>query len=311
MSTIAYLRPLCARGTRGGHTKTAAGDAAVNGYLEHLRLSGASETTVYTRQCALARADAAIPAGLLEADQATLLDWRRRLTLADATICQYVSHIRCFYRWACKQGLCAADPAAELPAPRCRRRVPRPIGEDDLFQAVTTAPPRILPWLVLAAWCGLRACEIAGLRREDVLDTAPRPVLLLERTKGGAQRVVPLHPYVLAVLRSCGLPASGYVFRRRDGQHGPNTPHQVSQLCNRYLHGRGVTATLHQLRHRFGTETYRASHDLRAVQELLGHASPVTTAGYAAFDSPVQVAAVNALPVPQILAQPLHIRRTS
>jgi site-specific recombinase XerC len=73
----------------------------------------------------------------------------------------------------------------------------------------------------------------------------------------------------------------------------------VSQLANQHLHACGSAATLHQLRHWFGTETYRARRDLRVVQELLGHASPMSTAGYAAYDQADQVAVVSALPVPR------------
>ena len=81
-------------------------------------------------------------------------------------------------------------------------------------------------------------------------------------------------------LAAARLPASGYLFRRHDGAPGPNAPGLVSQLAARALRDAGVSATLHQLRHRFGTRTYQASHDIRVVQELMGHQSPVTTAAY-------------------------------
>lgn len=297
MSTTAHLRAVAYTGFTGTHMKTS--DHAIGRYIEHLRLSGARPATLYTLGRSLTRTAAALPpGGLLRASEASLMDWRRRLRVADATVISYVSHLMGFYEWACGQGLRGGNPAAKLPVPPRRRRLPRPIGDADLFRAVTYAPARILPWLVLAAWCGLRACEIARLRREDVLDTAAVPVLLLTATKGGRQRAVPLAPYALEVLRAAGMPAKGYLFRRCDGRHGPNTPQLVSKLCNDYLHSCGIAETLHQLRHWFGTQAYRCSHDLRAVQELLGHASPSTTAGYAAFDSPAQTAAVRALPVP-------------
>lgn len=86
----------------------------------------------------------------------------------------------------------------------------------------------------------------------------------------------------------------GPVIRRRDGRPGPAKPHSVSQRTNAFLHSIGITETLHQLRHRFGTTTYQAVRDIRAVQELLGHASPTTTAIYAAAASEVARAAVEA-----------------
>jgi hypothetical protein len=90
---------------------------------------------------------------------------------------------------------------------------------------------------------------------------------------------------VLAELRRTRLPKRGYLFLRRDGERGPNTPSMLSELANDHLHACGIPATLHQLRHRFGSRAYQGSHDLRLVQELLGHASPEMTAGYAAYDN--------------------------
>ena len=63
----------------------------------------------------------------------------------------------------------------------------------------------------------------------------------------------------------------------------------------------GFAATLHQLRHRFGTAAYDVDHDLRVVQELMGHATPATTALYAAISSASAVATVQALPAPRHL----------
>ena len=127
------------------------------------------------------------------------------------------------------------------------------------MHAVATAPPRVRPWLVLAAWAGFRACEVAKLRRENVLDTAAPPVLLVasDATKGTRERIVPMSVFVLAELRVAGLPHNGWVFRRHDGRHGPNAPWTVSHLANSHLADCGADATLHQLRHRFGSSLYK------------------------------------------------------
>ena len=106
---------------------------------------------------------------------------------------------------------------------------------------------------------------------------------------------------VLAELHAYGLPKTGWVFRRRDGAPGPNRPWTVSHLSNEYLHEQGISATLHQLRHRFGTVAYQARRDLRMVQELLGHSSPATTAGYAAYAHTDAADVVEQLPVPRHL----------
>jgi len=275
----------------------------VMAHLRQLELRGQSPDTVACRRRALARMARALPVPLLEASPADLLAWRAGLSVGPGTVVGYVSHAREFYRWAVRSGLIESSPAERLPVPRVSRRLPRPIGEDALTAAVLAAPPRVRPWLVLAGWAGLRAKEIAYLRRECLLETQRSPVLIVaaEATKGHAERVVPLSGFVIRELVIAGLPRSGWVFRRRDGQPGPNRPWIVSQLSNAYLHDLGIADTLHSLRHRFGTQAYARRRDLRMVQELLGHAHPGTTAGYAAYDKADAADVVEQLPVPRHL----------
>ena len=148
------------------------------------------------------------------------------------------------------------------------------------------------------------------LRRERVLDTADPPVLLVaaDATKGHRERIVPLSDFVVAELRTAGLPRGGWVFPRYDGGAGPNAPWVISHTANDHLRACGAQVTLHQLRHRFGTQAYRACHDLRTVQELLGHADPATTAGYAAYDRGAAAEVVGKIPAPRRMA-PVAKRR--
>ena len=273
-------------------------DLVVAAHLRWLALAGLSAGTIEARRLALARLQTFLQIPLLEASAADLAIWRERLTVAPDTVGDYVSHARQFFAWAVATGLLEQIPTTGLPVPARTRRLPRPIAEQDLLAAVAGAPERIRPWLVLAGWAGLRAKEIALLRRDRVLNTAVPPVLLIayDATKGRKERVVPLSGFVLAELEP-RLPPAGWVFRRVGGR-GPNTPARVSQLANRYLHEIGITATLHQLRHRFGTIAYQRSHDLRLVQELMGHARPETTAGYTAYDTSDAAAVVEDLPAP-------------
>lgn len=269
-------------------------------HLHWLALRRLSPDTIYQRRRNLTRLAAALPVPLLQATPELLARWQAALRTGDATTCAYVSHVRSFYAWAAEEHLIGASPARRLAVPQRGRRLPRPIGEAQLLDALQYAPARIRPWLVLAAWAGLRAKEIALLRAECVLQHAPVPVLLIaaDATKGRNERIVPMSGYVLAELRAAGIPAGGWMFARRDGRGGPNSPNLVSHLCNKWLHDCGFAATLHQLRHRFGTQAYRATRDLRAVQELLGHSHPSTTAGYAAYESAAALEAVTGLPVP-------------
>jgi integrase len=170
----------------------------------------------------------------------------------------------------------------------------------DVARALAGAPPRvrsILALAALAALAGLRASEIALLDRADVLDSAVPPVLLVMDGKGGHQRVVPLAVELVEVLRADGLPASGPLFAKRDGR--PIHRARVSGLASEYLRELGVTGTLHSLRHWFATELYRQSNDLRLVQEMLGHASPSTTAGYAAWSPGKAATVIATLEIPK------------
>jgi integrase len=131
--------------------------------------------------------------------------------------------------------------------------------------------------LRLAAEAGLRRAEIAGLRAADLTGSRGRAVLLVAG-KGGRDRRVPLSDGLASVLRAY---ADGreWLFPSQSGGH--ISAQWAGELCSIALGGRW---TLHTLRHRFGTAAYRGSHDLRAVQELLGHSSPATTQIYVAVN---------------------------
>jgi integrase len=306
--------------TRDGQALPA---AVLRAHLRYLQLAGMTDGTIYQRRRLIASVGAAVAVPLLEATEADLMAWRETLgRLAECTIGQYVGHLRQFYAWAAETGLRADNPARALPVPPQRRRIPRPISEADLMAALEAAPERIRPWLVLAGWAGLRAKEIALLRRENVLDNTRPPVLLIasDATKGRRERIVPMSGFVLDELRRAGLPRAGYLFRRRDmpplpapttvvrgevtharpalASAEPNRPAIISRLAHEHLRACGIDATLHQLRHRFGTMTYQGSLDLRLVQELLGHANPGTTAAYAAYHNASAARVVSGLPMP-------------
>jgi len=274
----------------------------VRHHLSDLRLLGRAEGTVEARRRAVARMSALIAAPLLEANAADLAAWRAGLGVNSNTVVHYTSHARMFFAWAVRTGYRPDDPTAGLLVPVLIRGLPRPIGEQDLIAAVATAQGQVRPCLVLAGWAGLRVKEIALLRRESVLDTRVPAVLIVRQdaTKGHRERIVPMSEFVVAELRPW-LPRAGYVFRRADGKPGPNRPSRLSQLANAHLHSHGIAESLHQLRHRFATATYRQTRDLRLVQELLGHQDPATTAGYAAWSQADAAAAVEALPVPRLL----------
>ena len=172
------------------------------------------------------------------------------------------------------------DPTYRVAKPRLRCYLPRPAHSEQLAEALKYADPKFRCWLVLAAYQGLRVQEIAGLERADVEEGLG--LLRVVHGKGDKPRMLFLHPEVLAALKALPMPRSGRIFLRPMG--GVYTPAVLSQSFNRALKDHGVDATAHQLRHWFATNLLRATHDLRVVQEAMGHSSPSTTAIYTAFD---------------------------
>ena len=275
-------------------------------HIRWMRLRGLTAETIAQRQGVMRRL-ATYCGGkpLLDVTETELTEWADDLAtrLAVATRAVYVSNVREFYAWCYKEHRIEKDPAANLPVPRVPARKPRPITEDQLVLAIESGGVRVRCWLVLAAWCGLRAREIALLRAENIRFNDDPPYILVTGAKGGRERIVPLPEYAVSELRQFPLPSRGLIWKTADGR--PVPPNLVSVICNRHLHALGIQDTLHALRHRFGTQVQRAVHDLRVTQELMGHTTPATTAGYAAVADQDKYRAVSALPVPSAISYPV------
>jgi len=202
-------------------------------------------------------------------------NWLIRLSVSPRTANTYFADLKAFYKWAELAGEIKKNPTRNLYRKKVPQGRPRPIDTAQLSDALKLARPRTRAFLALAAFQGLRCCEIAGLWAEDVVGDT---LLIVRAGKGGKERTLPLNPDARAALVCSGLPASGPVFLNHFGR--PYTPQTVSREINTYLHSIGIEATAHQLRHWFGTETYAESKDLRLTQELMGHSSPAVTAIY-------------------------------
>ncbi len=161
--------------------------------------------------------------------------------------------------------------------------------------------------LVLAAYAGLRACEIARLHRTDILDGLDIPSLVAHG-KGNKDRIVPMCDRVVSELQTYGIPQRGPLFPRLDGRAGAWTGPRVSMVANLYLHEQGIADTLHSLRHRFATRCQAETGNLLVVATLLGHDNPATTMIYAQYDNRAGYAAVQALGG---TARPPHQQRPS
>lgn len=282
--------------------------SALDAHLRYLRLLNRRPGTIDQRRNVLLRLARFLDTDLLQITAEQIAAFRERPTRSGqprvaATQAVELSHLRAFYAWAVVyEELIEHDPTIKIPRPRTLRNLPHPIPEDQLALVLAEAPERIRPWYLLAAYAGLRACEIAPLRGEDIWWHHDPPLIVIQEGKGGEPGTVPMHPVLEPVLGV--LPRRGPLFPRADGKPGMNRPGMVSQHCNKHLHRIGSSHTLHSCRHRFGTLVYRLSGgDLRLTQELMRHKSPTTTAIYTMIDQSEAAGVVSALPVPTRSAQ--------
>lgn len=270
----------------------------VTAHLDQLRHVGKRPGTIDQRRWCLQRlAHHLGRTSLLEATHEQLYDFCSSPTLGAEARAATVSHLRMFYRWAAAHGYVDVDLSLRLDRPRRPRHLPRPMPEHDVARALEEAPRPIRAWLHLAAFAGLRCCEIAPLRGED----RHGDVLVIREQKGGDEGSVPLSPALAAELAA--LPRRGWWFPRWDGAGGPISAGQLGKHANRFLRELGIEHTMHTLRHRFVTLVYQASgRDLRATQELARHKSISSTVGYTWIDPGGASGIVARLPRPDYRA---------
>lgn len=272
----------------------------VAGWVDHLRAGARSDDTIegyLARLRPLTRA-AADP---WKVTTEQLEEWLSNPDWAPATKRGARVALRSFYRWAVRARHVQESPARDLGPVSIPRALPRPAPRDALRAALAAADDQTRLMVMLAAYAGLRRGEIARLHTSQVTDTH-----LMVVGKGGHHRVVPLH-----TTGDLKAELAVELERRRRGTHGTgwNGPFVTAHgyLFPSLLHpgpvtpqhvGRRVSAVLpegwtaHTLRHRFATDAYAAERDLLAVQQLLGHARPETTAGYAQAPDGAKLAAV-------------------
>ncbi len=213
-------------------------------------------------------------------------DGRERTTIARG-----LSVLRGFVRFLERRKLAAAPALAVLRAPKLPQSVPKPLTVEDAGAAVAAAgdlslqvwqQKRDVAILTLLYGCGLRISEALGL----TLAEAPRGEALVVTGKGNKQRYVPVLPVVSEAvadyLAACPHPLAkdGPLFVGARG--GPLNPRLVQRQMQtlRGMLALPDTATPHALRHSFATHLLSGGGDLRAIQELLGHASLSTTQRY-------------------------------
>jgi integrase/recombinase XerC len=280
-------------------------DAAIAGYARHLASDrGFSEHTLRAYQGDLV--DLARFAELTGAEDVTAIDlellrdwlWRGSGSgLAASTLGRHAAATRGFTKWLVSTGVLAADPAARLKAPRPDQHLPRVLTRsqmdgifDGLAALASTGDPvaiRDLAIVELLYASAIRVSELAGIRVGD-LDRARLTIRVLG--KGNKERIVPygvpaaraLDDYLTRArseLLATNVDTGRMFLGARGGAITTRTVYELVASLLRELPGTGPSGP-HALRHTAATHLLDGGADLRAVQELLGHASLSTTQIY-------------------------------
>jgi integrase/recombinase XerC len=283
--------------------------AALTEWLAHLRaLNGAAENTLkayatdvsgYLAFLAQHRGGTEGVAGLVALPQTDMRAWmahERGRGVGARSMARALSAVKGFTAWLADREGADASAALSTRAPKFRRKLPRPLAEAAAMDVLATVgdtareewvAARDTAVVTLLYGCGLRISEALGLTGA----AHPLPEVMRITGKGGKERLVPVLPAARdAVARYAGLcpydlTATGPLFLGVRG--GALNPRLISAAMEKVRARLGLpaTATPHALRHSFATHLLTAGGDLRAIQELLGHASLSTTQAYTAVDT--------------------------
>lgn len=301
---------------------------AIASFVTYLQAANQSKSTIRLREYYLGRLSRDIGKDpFTEVGMDDLTGWLANDEWSSETKKSARASVVAFYGWAVRAKRVTRDdnPAAFLPAVNVDHALPRPAPDKVLQQGLWFATQRDEMMLMLAGYAGCRRAEVAKVHVNDFLwPERPCAVCVVEQAvpdgqtwcdhspgdllvhgKGRRERKVPLHPDLARAVRAelerraagehgtgfrywSGCTPTGYLF---PGHKGHLTADTVGRVLDRLLAG---PWTGHTLRHRFATKAYSAERDLRAVQELLGHSKPETTARYVETPKHAKTAAVNA-----------------
>ena len=196
------------------------------------------------------------------------------------------SAIMCFYAFAVKRNLLAVDPAYMMETVKIPRPLPRPVPEEFLKIAFDKATDEVQAMMLLGAMGGLRLAEITNLHMDNREGN-----LLRVLGKGQKERIIPMNATLSAALDRIEIDSDfGFYFPNPD----TGKARSISYVSIHIKKDLPAKYSAHSLRHRAASVAYGATKDIRAVQELLGHASVATTQLYTAITSDDLLAVSNA-----------------
>ena len=256
-------------------------DELSNQHIEWMRAQNRwSDNTVNARARVLRSFSNASTATRADVDEW----WQARAHLSDSTRQVDLSHLREFYKWCQVYEHLDKDPSIHVLAPRLGNVIyDEKVSDEQILELESKLPDDLRRAVMLGAGAGLRVAESAALDWSDV--NSKDDSLKVVRSKGKKTRIVYVSPELITKLSVGASKREGNVVTA-GGE--PYSAAQLQRRLNRAMQAAGCEFTSHDLRHRFGINAYRASGDILAVGEQMGHDSVNTTKLYAAADTEVK-----------------------
>lgn len=274
---------------------------ALDNYLDYLRFErnlSAHSIDAYRRDTEqlssflLSRSQPVAPENVTPSDIESFMSHLYDSGVGDSTQARTLSGIRSFFSYLLHTDRIDTLPTELIDSPRISRRLPDTLSYDEIrqmFDTIDLSTPlghRNRAILEVLYSCGLRVSELVTLRLSDLFTTDG---VIRVTGKGNKQRLVPIAPPAqrqleLYLSQRCQMPvqsdSSDIVFLNRNGRR--LTRVMIFTIIRRTASATGITKTIspHTLRHSFATHLLQGGADIRAVQELLGHESILTTEIY-------------------------------
>lgn len=219
-----------------------------------------------------------------------------RQGLSGKSLQRWLSSLRSLYNYLCRMHYANSNPAVGVPAPKASKRLPKTLNVDEIDQLLqktaddknTSLDSRDMAMMELMYACGLRLSELSQLDLQSI-DWQQQTVTVIG--KGRKQRRVPFGDKAKSALNnwlpqraSMAAENERAVFVSKNGNRLTNSSIQKRMKSKAVKQGLGVNIYPHMLRHSFASHILESSNDLRAVQELLGHANLSTTQIYTHLD---------------------------
>ena len=275
-------------------------------YLQSERCYSVHTVSAYRRdiahflQCSgLGNAKAAEWDDIKQADIRRCVATLHRQGLSGKSLQRWLSSIRSLYKFLCRYDCATNNPATGVPAPKSAKRLPKTLNADEINQLLSAVDGakvtgdksldvRDNAMIEMVYACGLRLSELSGL---DLQDIDWQQQVITVTGKGQKQRRVPFGRKAKEAVNSwiklrakIAKENEAALFVSIRGTRLSNSSIQKRLKIMALSHGLNTNVYPHMLRHSFASHMLESSNDLRAVQELLGHANLSTTQIYTHLD---------------------------